>query len=142
MQLKQLVRPGTINAKFSPGALVDVEYFVQAIQVAWGGRKPELRTPSTLEAIDALGVTGLVDAPTRETLLDSYRFFRVLIDALRVVHGHAKDLTVPPVESDEFRLLARRMRAPDRDALRAEIERHLGATLRVAGRLEAILTAR
>ena len=33
MQVRQLVKPGTVNAKFSPGALVDVEYFVQGMQI-------------------------------------------------------------------------------------------------------------
>ena len=37
LQVEQLVQPGTINAKYSPGGLVDVEYFVQALQIAHGG---------------------------------------------------------------------------------------------------------
>ena len=43
-------------------------------------------------------------------LREGYRFFRALVSALRVVHGHAKDLVVPPQGSDEFALLARRLR--------------------------------
>jgi glutamate-ammonia-ligase adenylyltransferase len=139
MQVRQLVRPGTINAKFSPGALVDVEYFVQALQMTWGGRDASLRTPSTLEALERLKAAGWLDEATVATLEASYRFFRTLIDALRVVHGHAKDLTVPPVDSDDFRLLARRMRAPDRDTLHDEITGHLNQTRRVVERLDEFL---
>ena len=62
LQIKQLVRPGTINAKFSPGALVDVEYVVQAAQIAFGRDDPAVRSPSTLEAIAALAAAGRLDA--------------------------------------------------------------------------------
>ena len=31
------------------------------------------------------------------------------IDALRVVRGHARDLTIPPTDSREFAYLARRL---------------------------------
>jgi glutamate-ammonia-ligase adenylyltransferase len=37
LQVEQLVQPGRINAKFSPGALVDIEYFVQALQSPTAG---------------------------------------------------------------------------------------------------------
>ena len=43
LQVEQLVQPGTINAKYSLGALVDVEYFVQALQVSHGSRDASLR---------------------------------------------------------------------------------------------------
>ena len=56
------------------------------------------------------------------TLRSSYQFFRMLIDALRVVRDHAQDLTVPGFESDEFVLLSRRMRAQNPPALRSELE--------------------
>ena len=114
LQVEQLVQPGTINAKYSPGALVDVEYFVQALQVSHGSRDESLRSPNTLRALLALGVSGVLPAGHVVTLRASYLFFRMLIDALRVVRGHAKDLTLPPFDSDEFVLLSRRMRALSR----------------------------
>src|SRR5262249_2647282 len=55
LQVEQLVQPGTINAKFSPGALVDIEYFVQALQIAHGSRDQTLRSANTLHALTALG---------------------------------------------------------------------------------------
>ena len=115
LQVEQLVQPGTINAKYSPGALVDVEYFVQALQIAHGGARAVAcgrPTPSgrstALEAVRPAGRRTASDGSAA-----SYRFFRMLIDALRVVHGHAQDLTVPPAGSDEF-VAARPPDAPGR----------------------------
>ena len=58
LQVDQLVQPGTINAKYSPGALVDVEYLVQALQIRHGSRDATLRSPNTLQALHALGAAG------------------------------------------------------------------------------------
>jgi glutamate-ammonia-ligase adenylyltransferase len=131
LQIEQLVQPGTVNAKFSPGALVDVEYFVQALQIRHGGQDASLRTPNTLGALAALGAAGLLSQEQSHGLRSSYRFFRMLIDAMRVVRGHAKDVTLPPLGSDEFTLLARRMRAPEPDFLMAELDRRLEQTRRL-----------
>jgi glutamate-ammonia-ligase adenylyltransferase len=125
LQVEQLVQHGTINAKYSPGALVDVEYFVQALQIVHGANDRALWTPNTLRAIAALRASGHLNPERAEKLRSGYRFFRALIDALRVVHGHAKDLTVPPAGSDEFLRLARRLHQPDPDQLRAELDRTL-----------------
>jgi glutamate-ammonia-ligase adenylyltransferase len=127
LQVEQLAQPGTVNAKYSPGALVDVEYLVQALQIAHGANDPTLWTPNTLQAIAALRASNRLTSERAETLRSGYRFFRALIDALRVVHGHAKDLTVPPAGSDEFLRLAQRLRQPDPDRLKTELDRMLRA---------------
>ena len=44
-----------------------------------------------------------------KALSEAYIFQRRLIDALRMVRGNAKDLTVPPADSEEFEFLARRL---------------------------------
>ncbi|HMB06512.1 MAG TPA: hypothetical protein VKP69_22600 [Isosphaeraceae bacterium] len=122
LQVEQLVRPGTVSAKYSPGALVDVEYLVQALQITHGGHDPTVWTPNTLQAIAALGASGRLTSGRVERLRSAYRFFRALIDALRVVHGDAKDLTVPPAGSDGFLRLARRLRRSDPAHLQAELD--------------------
>jgi glutamate-ammonia-ligase adenylyltransferase len=127
LQVEQLVAPGTVNAKYSPGALVDVEYFVQALQIEHGLAEPRLRTTSTVQAIDAIEVTGRLTRDRAARLRAGYRFYRALIDSLRVVRGHARDLTVPPDGSLEFSRLARRMRRESPGELRAELARTMGA---------------
>jgi glutamate-ammonia-ligase adenylyltransferase len=140
LQIEQLVEPATINAKYSPGALVDVEYFVQAAQIVQGGHDPSLRSPNTLKALGALGAAGLLTGEEVRALQASYRFFRTLIDALRVVRDHAKDLTVPTFDSDAFLLLSRRMRAQGPEELKAELERELRETSALTERLTSVLT--
>jgi len=108
-QVRQLVQGGTLNAKLSPGALVDCEYLVQGLQITHGHQHPSVRSTNTLEATQALHACGVLPDEEYNTLRESYIFQRHLIDALRVVRGHARDLTVPPPESEEFGFLARRL---------------------------------
>ena len=109
-QIRQLVTPGTFNAKLSPGGLVDIEYLVQGLQMIHGQACPLVRTSNTREAMKSLEVAGVLTAEQRLGLREAYRFMRRLIDALRMVRGDAMDLTVPPLQSEEFRFLSRRMR--------------------------------
>jgi glutamate-ammonia-ligase adenylyltransferase len=139
MQIEQLVQPGTVNAKHSRGALVDVEYFVQALQIVHGSHDLSLRSPSTLRALTALGESGRLSIEDAATLRSAYLFFRKLIDAMRVVRGHAKDLTVPAFGTDEFVLLSRRMRATEPEALRNELEQRLRQTRSPTDRIEEYL---
>ena len=131
-QATELVPLGAVSAKYSHGGLVDVEYYVQAQQIAAGQRDPTIRVTNTLEAIDRLAhsahpgeptlstskgsperreglVEGRLSEPQATELKETYRFLRRLIDALRVVRGHARDLTIPPTDSREFAYLARRL---------------------------------
>src|SRR5580692_3617694 len=108
-QLRQLVQAGTINAKLSPGQLVDTEYLVQGLQITHGHLDPSLRAVNTLDALAALKDRGLVSAEDAARLREAYVFQRDLIDALRIVRGHARDLTVPAPQSEEFVFLARRL---------------------------------
>jgi glutamate-ammonia-ligase adenylyltransferase len=121
LQVGQLIHPGTVNAKYSPGALVDVEYFVQALQIIHGRSDTFVRTPSTVEAISALAASGRLSPANAELLHCAYRFLRTLIDALRMVHGDAKDLTVPRTDSDEFLRLTRRLHRRDPAQLQADL---------------------
>jgi glutamate-ammonia-ligase adenylyltransferase len=139
LQIEQLATPGTINAKYSPGALVDVEYVVQALQIVHGSRNPSLRSPNTLDALAALGAANCLDFVRMATLRSSYRFFRLLIDALRVVRDHPKDLTVPSFDSDEFLLLSRRMRVAGPESLKSDLGLWLQETRSIAEELPALL---
>jgi len=135
-QLRHLVTPGTINAKFSPGGLVDVEYLVQGLQITHGHRDPRLRKTNTREAIHALAEAGILAAGDYERLLDALNFLRQLINALRMVRGHAKDLTVPPTDSEEFAFLARRLGYGSQlERLREDLTRHMSDVQELSTRL-------
>ncbi|MCC2639938.1 MAG: putative (Glutamate-ammonia-ligase) adenylyltransferase, subunit (Modular protein) [Nitrospira sp.] len=133
-QLKQLVQPGTLNVKHSAGGLVDIEYAVQYLQVMHGHRHPTLRTPNSMQALSALVECGIVARQDGEHLRKAYLFIRMLIDGLRMVRGNAKDLVLPPADSDEFVFLARRVGYTTDDwqagarHLQTDIEQHMTLT--------------
>jgi len=108
-QAQEKASPGRLNAKFSPGGLVDLEYAVQMLQVIHGAAEKSLRTPRIHEALDALAGIGIVEKAEADELVFSYRFFRRLINGLRMLRGSAQDLFLPALDSDEYVHLARRM---------------------------------
>ncbi|BFU96141.1 MAG: putative (Glutamate-ammonia-ligase) adenylyltransferase, subunit A (Modular protein) [Nitrospira sp.] len=131
-QLKQLVERGTVNVKLSPGGVIDIEYAVQYLQVMHGHRHAILRTPNTMLALHGLVESGIVARQDGDHLRKAYLFIRMLIDGLRMVRGHAKDLVLPPSDSDEFIFLARRVGYTTDDwqagarHLKTDIEEHMG----------------
>lgn len=107
-QVRQLVASGEFNAKLSPGGLVDIEYLVQAMQITHGARHLSLRVTNTRVAMDEMRRVGVLSDSDHRALRDAYGFFRQLIDALRMVRGDARDLTVPAEPGDDLHFLARR----------------------------------
>ncbi|HOK41894.1 MAG TPA: hypothetical protein PLD27_12760 [bacterium] len=108
-QIEMLVKPDEINVKFSEGGLNDVEYSIQFLQLLYGSKYKELRTQNILKALDKLLEFNIITPTAYEKLYNAYTFLRRLINALRMVKGNANDLVIPPVNSDEFTFLARRM---------------------------------
>ena len=100
---------GRYNAKFSPGALVDLEYYVQILQVQNGAQLAGLRTPRIHEALHELGNAGVLDTQESRQLTDAYYFLRRVINGMRMLRGNALDLFLPPQDSSEYGHLARRM---------------------------------
>jgi len=120
-QIRHLVAGGTFNAKFSPGGLVDVEYLVQGLQITHADRNRELRRTNIREAMAALAAAGILSPEDYARLRRAHTFLRWLIDGLRMVRGNARDLTVPPSESEAFAFLARRLRYEQADQLREDL---------------------
>ena len=107
------------NAKFSPGALVDLEYTVQGLQVRYGAQTPQLRTPRIREALRGLQSVGLLDRVLVDQLVNGYLFLRRVINGLRVLRGSAEDLNLPASDELEFDHLARRMGYEAREGISA-----------------------
>ncbi len=124
-QFKEKSEAGKINAKFSPGGLVDLEYSVQILQVMYGARSAALRTPGIRDALNALAEMEVLPPEEVPHLMDAYEFLRVLINGLRMLRGSAKDLFLPPADSDEYEHLARRMGYEGRGGLGAAQQLHI-----------------
>ncbi len=109
-QMEELVTPGTVNAKYGTGGLLDIEYLVQTLQIAYARKLGgDARHPNTLKAMRALWQAGVVKEQEFQELRACYVFLRNLINALRIVRGHARDLALPPEETEEYIILGRRM---------------------------------
>ncbi len=143
-QFREKVDAGAYNAKFSPGALVDIEYTTQILQVLASDNNPSVRTPRIHEALAALHDTGVLEEREQRELETAYDFLRTLINGLRMLRGSARDLFLPRVDAPEFMHLARRMGYQEQGELdpsqqlfiefetrtamvRAFVERHLGS---------------
>ena len=131
-QFKEKTHLGTYNAKFSPGALVDLEYTVQILQIQYSLTTKALRTPRIRVALEALKDAGILDPFEWERLNTAYDFFRKLINGLRMLRGSAEDLFLPPVHSDLFLHLARRMGYQRHGDLEASLQLYLEFQTRTA----------
>ncbi len=124
--------PG-LNAKFSDGGLVDVEYHVQHLQITHGANDKSVRLSSTRKALEALRAGGYVTDSHSHDLRSAHDFHRRLINALRILRGNARDLVVPDQDSEEFLCLARRMGYPTggEQALAEDLQKHTSAVKKI-----------
>jgi len=108
-QYQEKVQSGRVNLKYSPGALVDLEYAVQMLQVLHGKDHAKLKTPYIRETLTALGDIGVMSDDQASLLRRAYLFFRQVINGLRMLRGSAHDLELPEIGSSEFDFLAKRI---------------------------------
>ncbi len=131
-QREYALGPG-LNAKFSDGGLVDVEYHVQHLQITHGADDESVRLSSTRKALEALRAGGYLSERDSRDLRMAHDFLRRLINSLRILRGHARDLVVPGEDSEEFLFLARRMGYPtgEEHNLAVDLQRHTSAVKRI-----------
>lgn len=122
-QVAELAPGDAFNVKYGAGGLVDVEYFVQSLQIEAGRDLPRVRAWGTLAAIERLQSVDRLDGELAKELRDAWSLLRRLIDALRIVRGNARDLTLPEPEDPRFPYLARRLHSPSAGDLAKEIGR-------------------
>ncbi len=95
---RELAREGEAHydLKTGRGGLVDVEFLVQYLQLLHGAGDSRLRSPNTLEALDALRIGKWLDEQEARILSDGYRFLRRLENKLRLLH----DQSISQLSSD------------------------------------------
>ncbi|MGI9255393.1 MAG: phosphatidylglycerol lysyltransferase domain-containing protein, partial [Salinispira sp.] len=109
VQIQEKNREHAINVKFSPGGLVDLEYNVQILQVIHGRNHKSLRGPGIHDALRGLSELGTIDGEETTAMINVYRFYRNIINGLRMLRGNAEDLFLPDRNAREFLHLARRV---------------------------------
>jgi len=91
--------------KLGPGGLRDVEFAVQLLQLVHGRADESLRSPTTLDALEALTRGGYLGRDDGAALAEAYRFLRALehrIQIFRLRRTHTL-----PSDDDDLRRLGR-----------------------------------
>lgn len=95
------------NVKLGTGGIREIEFIIQAIQVACGGRLAGIRSRNTLAALERFRRYGLFTAKETERLARAYRFLRDVEHKLQMVHDlqtHALPDTPQEIERCALRL--------------------------------------
>ncbi|MCB9488628.1 MAG: hypothetical protein H6684_07855 [Deltaproteobacteria bacterium] len=87
---------GDENVKLSRGGIRELEYVVQTYQLLYGGRIPELQTPSMREALAVLARNELLPTEDVAILHDAYEFFRRLENRIQLYDGRQNHRLPPP----------------------------------------------
>ena len=80
-----------IDIKLGPGGILDIEFTVQALQMAYGACHCPVRTPNTLKAITALKDAGALSPADATTLRSAYLFLRRAENRLQMVSEQAAE---------------------------------------------------
>ncbi|WP_457971839.1 bifunctional [glutamine synthetase] adenylyltransferase/[glutamine synthetase]-adenylyl-L-tyrosine phosphorylase [Arthrobacter sp. D1-17] len=80
------------HLKLGRGGLSDVEWLVQLLQLQHAGQHPELRTTSTIGALEAAAELGLIEAADAGLLAEAWRLASRIRSANVIWTGRASDL--------------------------------------------------
>ncbi|WP_026554223.1 bifunctional [glutamine synthetase] adenylyltransferase/[glutamine synthetase]-adenylyl-L-tyrosine phosphorylase [Arthrobacter sp. 35W] len=123
------------HVKLGRGGLSDVEWLVQLIQLKHAHEHPELRTTSTLAALEAARAVGLVDKDDADLLAASWRLASRIRSANVIWSGKSSDLL--PSKRGDLEAVARWCGYDAGAAARFE-EDYLGLTRRARAVFERL----
>ena len=87
------------HLKLGRGGIRDIEFFVNAQQLLWGGRLPHLQTPSTVQALRGLAAEGVVEAAAATELERCYWLLRGLENRVQYwADGHTHFIPEDPAQ--------------------------------------------
>ena len=95
------------HVKLGPGAIRDIEFTVQCLQMIHGGISKSLCSQNTLKTLSALGANELMDSKDVDVLSQAYRFLRRVENAIQIESDQQRYLV--PAKLDEATQLARRV---------------------------------
>jgi glutamate-ammonia-ligase adenylyltransferase len=127
---------GRWDLKFARGALVDIEFVAQFLQLRHGRDSAEVLHPNTVVALERLGAAGFLEEQDANALIDAARLQLALLQILRISFDGAFDpeqatagmkvLLIRAAGADEFHALETRLAAAQAEA-RGVFERLLPA---------------
>ena len=126
------VEPAGADLKLGPGGIREIEFFVQTQQLILGGRFPALRSPRTLDALEALREDGRVEPEAAAELAAAYGRLRAWEHRAQMI-ADAQTHRLPPGPADRAAVAA--LAGAELDAFDAEVRATLAA---VNGRYAAL----
>lgn len=84
---RELREDPALDLKVGRGGIREAEFFVQTLQLIWGGRYRKLRVTRTMEALERLQGMGLVTGREAEELAADWAFLRRLEHRLHLTSG-------------------------------------------------------
>jgi glutamate-ammonia-ligase adenylyltransferase len=101
-------RPERSNdVKLSRGGIREIEFIVQLLLVVRGGQFPEIRTRSTMKALERLAARGLMKPSTATQLSEAYVFLRRVEHRIQYLDDQQTHLL--PTADEDLRWIARSM---------------------------------
>jgi glutamate-ammonia-ligase adenylyltransferase len=122
------------DLKLGRGGIREAEFFVQSLQLIWGGKETRVRATGTLEALWRLRGRGLVTDREEREVADAYVLFRRIEHRIQWATGLQTHLL--PTDDAEQTRLARSLEYSSAQDLNADIER---ARQDVSSRLASLL---
>lgn len=115
----ELSRNPERDLKLCRGGIREAEFFVQALQLIWGGHEPSVQVQGTWRALSRLESRGLVNAREARQLGEGYAFLRRLEH--RVQWATGLQTHVLPADRDALTRLGRTLGHADERPLLAEL---------------------
>ena len=95
------------NLKLGSGGIREIEFFIQALQLINGGKRPDIRERNSLAALARLKEAGLIDEDEARKLDEAYRFLRKVEHRLQIFEE--RQTHTLPADENELAKLARRV---------------------------------
>ncbi|MFA1539114.1 bifunctional [glutamine synthetase] adenylyltransferase/[glutamine synthetase]-adenylyl-L-tyrosine phosphorylase [Actinomadura monticuli] len=112
-----------LHTKLGPGGLADVEWVAQLLQLKHAHDVPALRTPRTLDALDAAVAARVLDARDAEVLTEAWCLATRIRGSIMLVRGRASDL-LPTDHHRERTAVTRVLGYPGTGDLLEDYRRH------------------
>lgn len=110
------------NIKLGAGGIRDIEFIVQAFQLIYGGRYPQLQVKPCLQAMKRLVEFDLLSQEHYQALQSAYRFLRRLEHGIQAIHDQQTQRL--PTDDQWQHNLAMTLRFDDWQALLAQLDEH------------------
>jgi len=117
------------NLKLGRGGIREIEFFIQALQLIFAGKNPQVRQRSTLKAMVLLREAGHLSAEDAATLRQAYIFLRTVEHRIQVVQERQTHNL--PTHDHDMLSLARRSGFDRQDAFEDRLQQHRDDVVRI-----------